>query len=347
MLIRGCRFEDGSFTAKDVPILSHLCENFLSTVSRAVLSPPSCLLLIFTQLPIIRDLKDPSSFFFDGVLPLCHILHRADLSKTVDRGHPDLFDQLSHRVHVAVADLVASGIKLASSSRFEGSGIESSSPENPLLKIEFSPQNLSSPSTTRSTPTSPVARRFSSLFKSSTPPPLSPSLGPSVTRGDIFASMVPVAREASESESEGDDSASLYSGTSEGALPVVVQTPPRPLSTSIVASRQLPPSFGSPMTRSPRTKPLVPISTHLIPQHAVPWPWSAPAVIHKAPPVADLKHGGFEVDIVAVRTMLFSHAYLLRVRRPGVLDEFVLRSEEQFQKFFVVVRFASSPLIEC
>ncbi|GAA5828807.1 hypothetical protein JCM11251_005881 [Rhodosporidiobolus azoricus] len=72
----------------------------------------------------------------------------------------------------------------------------------------------------------------------------------------------------------------------------------------------------------------------LLPKGGVPWPYDAQVPFARGPLFEELKWGGFEVDIVGVRKNLFSHSYIVRVRRPARLDEYVLRSEAQFHKFY-------------
>ncbi|GJN90735.1 hypothetical protein Rhopal_003749-T1 [Rhodotorula paludigena] len=72
----------------------------------------------------------------------------------------------------------------------------------------------------------------------------------------------------------------------------------------------------------------------LVPKGGVQWPFDASVPFLQGPDFEQLAWGGFEADIVGVRKSMFSHSYIIRVRRPARLDEFVLRTEAQFLKFY-------------
>ncbi|GEM09860.1 PX domain containing protein [Rhodotorula toruloides] len=71
----------------------------------------------------------------------------------------------------------------------------------------------------------------------------------------------------------------------------------------------------------------------LLPKGGVKWPWDEPVPFLQGPDFEQLKWGGFEADVIGVRKSLFSHSYIIRIRRPGRLDEYVLRTEAQWAKF--------------
>ncbi|GAA5959730.1 hypothetical protein JCM3765_000079 [Sporobolomyces pararoseus] len=64
------------------------------------------------------------------------------------------------------------------------------------------------------------------------------------------------------------------------------------------------------------------------------WPFQEDVEFEHGPDFELLKWGGFEADVVGVRRTIFSVNYIIRVRRPARLDEFVLRTESQFIKFW-------------
>ncbi|BGP48472.1 hypothetical protein JCM10450v2_004348 [Rhodotorula kratochvilovae] len=113
--------------------------------------------------------------------------------------------------------------------------------------------------------------------------------------------------------------------------------------TDFVAHSTLPAEFLPPSARyttsdeeaSPgQYEPRAALPPVLVPKGGVKWPYDAPVPFVQGPDFEQLKWGGFEADIVGVRNTLFSHSYIIRVRRPGRLDEFVLRTEAQFVKFY-------------
>ncbi|GAA6051050.1 hypothetical protein JCM3770_005473 [Rhodotorula araucariae] len=83
-----------------------------------------------------------------------------------------------------------------------------------------------------------------------------------------------------------------------------------------------------------RYEPRATLPPVLVPKGGAKWPYDAPVPFINGPDFEQLKWGGFEADIVGVRNSLFTHSYIIRVRRPGRLDEFVLRTEAQFFKFY-------------
>ncbi|GAA6016304.1 hypothetical protein JCM11491_006809 [Sporobolomyces phaffii] len=64
------------------------------------------------------------------------------------------------------------------------------------------------------------------------------------------------------------------------------------------------------------------------------WPFQEDVEFDQGPEFELLKWGGFAADVVGVRRTIFSVNYIIRVRRPARLDEFVLRTESQFIKFW-------------
>ncbi|KAH9458752.1 hypothetical protein Pst134EA_018909 [Puccinia striiformis f. sp. tritici] len=54
----------------------------------------------------------------------------------------------------------------------------------------------------------------------------------------------------------------------------------------------------------------------------------------KGTPVHKLSWGGFEVDLVGIRRGVTKNSYVIRVRRPSRLDEYVLRKESQFKDYY-------------
>jgi len=70
-----------------------------------------------------------------------------------------------------------------------------------------------------------------------------------------------------------------------------------------------------------------------MPKDTIPWPWGDPVPFWKGTPVHKLSWGGFEVDLVGVRQGITKNSYVIRVRRPSRLDEYVLRKESQFKNY--------------
>ncbi|KAA1099334.1 hypothetical protein PGT21_003790 [Puccinia graminis f. sp. tritici] len=70
-----------------------------------------------------------------------------------------------------------------------------------------------------------------------------------------------------------------------------------------------------------------------MPKDSVPWPWGDPVPFWKGTPVHKLSWGGFEVDLVGIRQGTTKNSYVIRVRRPSRLDEYVLRKESQFKNY--------------
>lgn len=71
-------------------------------------------------------------------------------------------------------------------------------------------------------------------------------------------------------------------------------------------------------------------------------PWTRAPPVWTYPRSEQLAYGGFHADVVGVRVSLLSQAFIIRVKRPERLDEFVLRTEEQFVRFGKIVRFSLS-----
>ncbi|KAI8459415.1 hypothetical protein BY996DRAFT_3865544 [Phakopsora pachyrhizi] len=64
------------------------------------------------------------------------------------------------------------------------------------------------------------------------------------------------------------------------------------------------------------------------------WPWGNPVPFWKGTPIHQVLWGGFEVNVAGVRSLAGRNKYILRIRRPLRLDEYVLRKESDFRKFF-------------
>ncbi|KAI9625604.1 hypothetical protein KEM48_010866 [Puccinia striiformis f. sp. tritici PST-130] len=71
-----------------------------------------------------------------------------------------------------------------------------------------------------------------------------------------------------------------------------------------------------------------------MPKESVLWPWGDPVPFGKVRPVHKLSWGGFEVDLVGIRRGVTKNSYVIRVRRPSRLDEYVLRKESQFKDYY-------------
>ncbi|KAI7944396.1 hypothetical protein MJO28_010091 [Puccinia striiformis f. sp. tritici] len=71
-----------------------------------------------------------------------------------------------------------------------------------------------------------------------------------------------------------------------------------------------------------------------MPKESVLWPWGDPVPFWKGTPVHKLSWGGFEVDLVGIRRGVTKNSYVIRVRRPSRLDEYVLRKESQFKDYY-------------
>ncbi|GAA6001489.1 hypothetical protein JCM10207_006692 [Rhodosporidiobolus poonsookiae] len=115
--------------------------------------------------------------------------------------------------------------------------------------------------------------------------------------------------------------------------------PPQQEENDFVAAMAIPaslmqPSSGYPSSSGhdyqPREAVLPPV---LLPKGGVKWPYDDDVRFVRGPEYDQLKWGGFEVDVVGVRKGVFSHSYIIRVRRPARLDEYVVRSESQFIRF--------------
>ncbi|BGP16492.1 hypothetical protein JCM10213_001171 [Rhodosporidiobolus nylandii] len=81
----------------------------------------------------------------------------------------------------------------------------------------------------------------------------------------------------------------------------------------------------------PREMALPPV---LVPKGGIRWPYDAGVPFVRAQEFERLQWGGFEADVVGVRRGVFSSSYIIRIRRPARLDEYVLRSDTQFHKFY-------------
>lgn len=139
---------------------------------------------------------------------------------------------------------------------------------------------------------------------------------------------------------------------------------PLPHSTSVFANPLPTPNQGFAAMAIPgdvqgsRPVTSAPLAVELVQKSGTPWPFGAPVSFWRGASYEKLKWGGFEADIVGVRSTLFStvspfsfvafwtrltpfvrlQGFLIRVRRPGRLDEYVVRNMDQFHKYFKVVR---------
>lgn len=107
-----------------------------------------------------------------------------------------------------------------------------------------------------------------------------------------------------------------------------------------IAAMALPDSFapetGRPLANGQlphQTNYVGPVAVPLVPKRGHAWPWGAPVPFWKGTPVHRVEWGGFEADVVGVRKTFAGRSYIIRVRRPQRLDEFVLRDEGQFKKY--------------
>lgn len=66
---------------------------------------------------------------------------------------------------------------------------------------------------------------------------------------------------------------------------------------------------------------------------SMPWPWGSPVNFNQPLNVEHLAYGGFEVDLISSRTSAVTHSFVLRVRRPNRLDEYVVRTEQEFARY--------------
>ncbi|BGP32365.1 hypothetical protein JCM10296v2_004146 [Rhodotorula toruloides] len=121
-------------------------------------------------------------------------------------------------------------------------------------------------------------------------------------------------------------------------VPLASSSPPPRKSEDFVAHMAIPHELlyptaeGSAEDDAEETGPEVPEPV-LLPKGGVKWPWDEPVPFLQGPDFEQLKWGGFEADVIGVRKSLFSHSYIIRIRRPGRLDEYVLRTEAQWAKF--------------
>ena len=120
-------------------------------------------------------------------------------------------------------------------------------------------------------------------------------------------------------------------------------TPPMP-TRDVIAAMALPDSFapetGRPIANGQlphQTGYAGPVAVPLVPKRGHAWPWGAPVPFWKGTPVHRVEWGGFEADVVGVRKTFAGRSYIIRVRRPQRLDEFVLRDEGQFKKYLAAL----------
>lgn len=127
----------------------------------------------------------------------------------------------------------------------------------------------------------------------------------------------------------------LRSRTFKSHSPTSIDSSPPLLDSSFAASRRVP-SVILPNGMNLNTS----NSKKYVEKSGVPWPFGSRTSVWKDIDVNSLKWGGFEVDIVGVRSgFLSAPEFIIRVRRPGRLDETVLRTQAQFVKYCKVVSF--------
>ncbi|KAL8293572.1 hypothetical protein RQP46_000273 [Phenoliferia psychrophenolica] len=180
------------------------------------------------------------------------------------------------------------------------------SPTSPTLSAFVSSTSPTVPSPVFPSPILGVGQSFPGQILPSSPrEPFSPTLGSSAPHGGSIFDALPASRR-----------------------PPAVSAPVE----SWVAALGIPEDveMSSPVTSAP-------LAVDLVAKGGVPWPFGAPVPFWRGAPYQKLKWGGFETDIVAVRSTLFSKTFIIRVRRPGRLDEYVARSDAQFQKYYKIL----------
>ncbi|KAM0791448.1 hypothetical protein ACM66B_005903 [Microbotryomycetes sp. NB124-2] len=105
-----------------------------------------------------------------------------------------------------------------------------------------------------------------------------------------------------------------------------------PRQNDFVAHMAVPAGFDSIKARPISAAPLL---DNVLAKNGVAWPFGATVPFWRGVPFDRLKWGGFECDVVGVRSSLFafSPSFIIRIRRPARLDEYVVRTEAQFVKF--------------
>ncbi|EGF99633.1 uncharacterized protein MELLADRAFT_94195 [Melampsora larici-populina 98AG31] len=85
--------------------------------------------------------------------------------------------------------------------------------------------------------------------------------------------------------------------------------------------------------------PSKPVKKQLPPvcKQGIDWPWGHPVPFWKGTPIHKVSWGGFEVDVVGLRKTFRGHSFLIRVRRPSRMDEYVLRDESHFKRYLAVL----------
>lgn len=85
--------------------------------------------------------------------------------------------------------------------------------------------------------------------------------------------------------------------------------------------------------------PSMPVKKKLSPvfKQGMDWPWGHPVPFWKGTPIHKVAWGGFEVDVVGLRKTFRAHSFLIRVRRPSRMDEYVLRDESHFKRYLAVL----------
>lgn len=71
----------------------------------------------------------------------------------------------------------------------------------------------------------------------------------------------------------------------------------------------------------------------ILPKSPMPWPWGSPVNFSQSLDVQKLAYGGFEADLISSRSGAVAHSFVLRVRRPNRLDEYVVRTEQDFARY--------------
>ncbi|KAG0145583.1 hypothetical protein CROQUDRAFT_78698 [Cronartium quercuum f. sp. fusiforme G11] len=90
------------------------------------------------------------------------------------------------------------------------------------------------------------------------------------------------------------------------------------------------------VTPKPPSMP-VQIRLPLVEKNGVDWPWGHPVPFWKGTPIHKVSWGGFEVDVVGLRRAFRGNLFLIRVRRPSRMDEYVLRDESHFKRYLAVL----------
>ncbi|GAA5938828.1 uncharacterized protein JCM15063_004881 [Sporobolomyces koalae] len=224
----------------------------------------------------------------------------------------------------------------------EGYTVEDSTAEEPVAVASGGSSTPEASTRTAPTPATPSAPVATPIFPNSSTT-ISPASTPVQEKRSSKFGLAGLLRNKRSRNKTSDSVPHSGAAPSSRQVPVQAVTNPPHREEEYVAHMAIPTSLMWPQPQESTTEggsdylhsSAMPSGQPVILQKSgVEWPFQEDVMFDQTLDFEQLKWGGFEADIVGVRRTIFTVNYIIRVRRPARLDEFVLRSESQFIKFW-------------